>query len=96
MKNKRIAVFTNGWNCDFNRTIIDSIIASAKADGVDIFVYTTYIRWAEDPVQGKSRLNIFHLPDPELYDGAIMLKNTFNIPDESERIQNVFHRKVSR
>ncbi|MBR6452775.1 MAG: GGDEF domain-containing protein [Lachnospiraceae bacterium] len=93
MKNKRIAVFANGWSCDNNRSIINGLVESAKADGVDIFIYTTYIRWAEDPVQGKSRLNIFHLPDPELYDGAIMLKNTFNIPDESERIVNVFHKK---
>ena len=92
MKNNRIAIFANGWSFENSSRILLGVLDAAKADGVDVFIYLTYIRWAEDDAQKKTRLNIFHLPDPALYDGAIMLSNTFNIPDESERIRNVFQK----
>ena len=40
-KNK-IAVFTNGWSCEFLSEVFEGIRKEAEADGVDIFVYLTY------------------------------------------------------
>ena len=43
-------------------------------------------------LQNKCQLNIFHLPDPAAFDGAIMLTNTYNFPDEQERVCARFQR----
>lgn len=92
MKNKRIAVFGNGWSNEYLQMFLEGVRAEAKKDNVDIFVYLTYIFWSETLFQHKCQLNIFHLPNPKDYDGAIVLTNTFNIPDERERVCALFQR----
>lgn len=92
MKNKRIAVFANGWSNEYLKNVIEGIHHGAKKDGVDVFVFMTYILPGNGPLQFKSQQNIFHLPKPEDFDGAIMLTNTFNIPDERERVCALFQR----
>jgi len=92
MKKKRIAVFANGWSNEFVSYMLEGIRKEAAKEGVDIFFYTEYIFYGDSPMQNKCQLNIFHLPNPEDFDGAIMLTNTFNIPGEQERILNLFGR----
>lgn len=90
--NKRIAVFTNGFSNEFIEDIVTGLQKKAKADGVDIFVFVTYCSFSDHDLQNKCQLNIFHLPDPEDFDGAIMLTNTYNFPDEQERVCARFQR----
>ena len=92
MKHNRIAVFLNGWSNEYVRLIVEGIRREAAKNDTDVFVYATFVYWAEEEAQRKSMLNIFHLPDPDKYDGGIMLTNTFNIADEHERVRNVFHK----
>ena len=90
--NKRIAVFTNGFSPEYIENIVNGLHEKAQADGVDIFVFVTYCASSAYELQNKCQLNIFHLPDPKDFDGAIMLTNTFNIPDEQERVLARFQR----
>jgi len=92
LKHRKIAVFLNGWSNEYVRRIVEGIRREAARNDTDVFVYATFVYWAEEDAQRKSMLNIFHLPDPDDYDGGIMLTNTFNIPDEHERVRNVFHK----
>ena len=91
MKN-RIAIFTNGYSNEFIQHVLGGIQKKAKEDGTDIFVFVTYCTVIDDELQNKCQLNIFHLPDPADYDGAIMLTNTYNFPDEQERVCARFQR----
>lgn len=91
MKN-RIAIFTNGYSNEFIQHVLGGIQKKAKEDGIDIFVFVTYCTVIDDELQNKCQLNIFHLPDPADYDGAIMLTNTYNFPDEQERVCARFQR----
>ncbi|MBO4902006.1 MAG: diguanylate cyclase [Lachnospiraceae bacterium] len=88
----KIAIFANGWNNEFLRLVLEGVRKRAKRDKVDIFAYISYIYWSEKGIHKKSQLNIFHLPDPKTYDGAIMLTNTFNTMDERERVCKLFGR----
>ena len=90
--NKRIAVFTNGFSNEFIEYIVTGLHKKAKEDGVDIFVFVTYCSLMDHELQNKCQLNIFHLPDPADFDGAIMLTNTYNFPDEQERVCARFQR----
>ncbi|MBR3042084.1 MAG: GGDEF domain-containing protein [Eubacterium sp.] len=89
---KRIAVFTNGFSNEFIEYIVTGLQNKAKADSVDIFVFVTYCALNDHELQNKCQLNIFHLPDPNDFDGAIMLTNTYNFPDEQERVCARFQR----
>ncbi len=91
MKN-RIAVFTNGYSNEFIEHVLGGIRKKAREDDTDIFVFVTYCTVIDDELQNKCQLNIFHLPDPADYDGAIMLTNTYNFPDEQERVCARFQR----
>ena len=90
--NNRIAVFTNGFSNEFIELVITGLQKKAKEDGVDIFVFVTYTSQMDHELQNKCQLNIFHLPDPADFDGAIMLTNTYNFPDEQERVCARFQR----
>lgn len=79
--NKRIAVFTNGFSNEFVEHVVTGLQKKAAEDGVDIFVFVTYCAAGDNELQNKCQLNIFHLPDPEGFDGAVMLTNTYNFPN---------------
>ena len=89
---KRIAVFTNGFSNEFIEDIITGLQKNAEKDSVDIFVFVTYCSMMNHELQNKCQLNIFHLPDPADFDGAIMCTNTYNFPDEQERVCARFQR----
>lgn len=89
---KRIAVFTNGFSNEFLESVLTGLHQRAKADGVDIYVFITFCASNDYEMQNKCQLNIFHLPDPNEFDGALMFTNTFNIPDEQERVCARFQR----
>lgn len=91
MKNK-IAVFTNGFSNEFVEKVLVGLQEKASEDGIDIFTFITYCSPADVELQNKCQLNIFHLPDPADFDGAIMLTNTYNFPDEQERVCARFQR----
>ena len=90
--NKRIAVFTNGFSNEFVEHVVKGLQRKAAEDGVDIFVFVTYCSAGDNERQNKCQLNIFHLPDPADFDGAVMLTNTYNFPDEQERVCARFQR----
>ena len=90
--NHKIAVFTNGFSNEFLELIITGLRKKAKADDMDVFVFVTYCSQNAHELQNKCQLNIFHLPDPDDFDGAIMLTNTYNFPDEQERVCARFQR----
>ena len=90
--NNRLAIFTNGFSNEFIEYIVSGFHNRAKEDGNDVFVFVTYCTANSHELQNKCQLNIFHLPDPAEFDGAIMLTNTFNYPDEQERVCARFQR----
>ena len=90
--NNRIAIFTNGFSNEFVEHIVSGIQRKAQEDGTDLFVFVTYCSPGDHELQNKCQLNIFHLPDPADFDGAIMLTNTYNFPDEQERVCARFQR----
>ena len=90
--NNRIAVFTNGFSNEFIEHTISGLQKKAAEDGVDIFVFVIYCSVNDNVLQNKCQLNMFHLPDPSRFDGAIMFTNTFNLPDEEERVCARFQR----
>ena len=90
--NKKIAVFANGFSNEFIEYVVTGIQKRAKEDGIDIFVFVSYCSLISPELQNKCQLNLFHLPNPEDFDGAIMLTNTYNFPDEGERVCARFQR----
>ncbi len=90
--NRRIAVFTNGFSNEFIENVLTGLQNKAAEDGFDIFVYVTYCSPNDHELQNKCQLNIFHLPEPMDFDGAIMLTNTYNLPAEQERVCARFQR----
>ena len=86
----RIAVFANAWSAEYLSQVLDKLAKKAAVDGVDVFVFTTFILPYEAEVQKKSQLKLFDLPNPEDYDGVIIFAHTFNSSLEMERIREIF------
>ena len=91
-KNKRIAVFANGWSREFLELVLEGIRRRAEEYGVDIFAFVTFIYWGQPGPQSQCQLNILHLPDPKEFDGVIVLANTFNVDEEKSRVRSLFQK----
>ena len=89
-KKKRIAVFANGWSAEYLSQVLEGIKKKAAEDGVDVFVYTTFILPNEDESQQESQLKLFDLMKPDDYDAVIIFAHTFNTDRELKRIANIF------
>ena len=89
-KNNRIAVITNGWSGEFLGFVLESIRKEAAKDGIDLFVFTSYILWHDSDERKRNHLKLFSLIHPEDYDGAIVFTNTFNIKEEFECVVELF------
>ena len=90
MKNKRIAIFTNGWSSEYISNIVEGIRKKAALEGVDLFIFTSYILWGETGSRRATKMNLYKLPRPADYDGAIVLANTYSASDEPEAIMKLF------
>ncbi len=88
-KKNKIAVFTNGWGCEFLSEVFEGIRKEAEADGVDIFVFLTYHLPVGVNSTTRKQMQLFHLFDPKEYDGVIVLANTLNTTEEQETIRNI-------
>ena len=86
----KIAIFTNGWSTEYLSKVIEGIRKKAEPDGTDIFIFTSYLLWAEKDERRQPKLNLYHLPDPRDFDGAIILTNTFSGNDEIDEIMKLF------
>ena len=79
---KRIAVFANGWGCEYLQKVVGGIAKAAYEEDMDVFSFVDFSAIAEGPERNNSELNIFRLPDLNDFDGAVVLANSFNMAEE--------------
>lgn len=83
---KKIAVFANAWSAEYLGMVIDGLQKEAVKDCADIFVYTTFVLPNESEEMRVNQLKIYDLPNPNDFDGAIILAHTFNTSTELDKV----------
>ncbi len=83
---KKIAVFANAWSAEYLGMVIDGLQKEAQKDCADIFVYTTFVLPNESEEMRVNQLKIYDLPNPNDFDGAIILAHTFNTSTELDKV----------
>lgn len=83
---KKIAVFANAWSAEYLSMVIDGLQKEATKDCADIFVYTTFVLPNESEEMRVNQLKIYDLPNPNDFDGAIILAHTFNTSTELDKV----------
>ena len=83
---KKIAVFANAWSAEYLSMVIDGLQKEAAKDCADIFVYTTFVLPNESEEMRVNQLKIYDLPNPNDFDGAIILAHTFNTSTELDKV----------
>lgn len=83
---KRIAVFMCAIGLDYQKEILDGIIAYAKKNQIDVFIFTCYVNYRDEEINKRGAFKIMELPDLTQFDGAIIAKNTIRYFDAAEQI----------
>lgn len=83
---KRIAVFANGWGCEYLREIVTGVFEVAKDHDMDVFSFVDFSIMTDNADRNRGEINIFRLPDLSDFDGAIVLANSFNMKEEEEYV----------
>ena len=94
MKKKRILVYTNGWSFEYVNRTAKGMSEAAKEIGADIFMFVNYSKFSDSDEANEGEMDIFRLPDPDDYDGVIVMANSFNMEKEVTYIQKVI-RKIT-
>lgn len=79
---KRIAVFANGWGNEYLREVVMGAYEVAKENNIDLFSFVNFSRATDSFTHNLGEFNIFKLPDPDDFDGVILLVNSFNMKEE--------------
>ncbi len=90
-KKHKIAVFANGWSSEFIGLVLDRILKRAEADKTDVFIYVDFVLTAQSHNIKIGQLSVYDLVNPEDYDGAIIMANTFSTPEETLLIRRIFY-----
>lgn len=79
---KRVAVFANGWGCEYLREVVMGAYEVAAEADIDIFSFVDFSTMADTAIVNKGEINIFKLPDLHDFDGVILMANSFNMKEE--------------
>ncbi|MBO7335564.1 MAG: substrate-binding domain-containing protein [Lachnospiraceae bacterium] len=84
--NKRIAVFSSGWNTAILSQYLDSLRKALAKRHADAFLFITYATPHHSLDTKTGEMNIFNLPDFSTFDGVIVLANRLDYLDIFEEI----------
>ncbi|MDO5155043.1 MAG: GGDEF domain-containing protein [Eubacteriales bacterium] len=79
---RRIALFANGWGCEYLREVAAGVVEEAKEENCDVFSFVNFSILSGDLEHNHGEFNIFRLPQMKDFDGAILLTNSFNMEEE--------------
>lgn len=88
---RRVAVFANGWGMEYLREVVTGIYGVARDADTDIFAFVNFTNLSGNEQINNSESNIFRLPELRDFDGAIVMANSFNRPEE---VEYVYHKVV--
>lgn len=84
---QKIAIFANGWGCEFLREVVTGVMEVATEKNFDMFSFVNFSTTAGDKKQNHGEINVFKLPDLSEFAGVIILTNSFNTEEELAYLQ---------
>ena len=84
---KKIAVFANGWSEEYFRLVLSGIRSRAAECNTDIYAFINYSSGTEETQDNHGEKVIFTLPEFSMFDGVVLLGNTFSLASERDYLQ---------
>lgn len=84
---KKIAILGNGWSNECLMIMNEAFTDFANENNIDIFYFINYSAANVENSDILKESNVFRLPDMTLFDGAIILGNTFHFEEEFQILQ---------
>ncbi len=83
---KQIAVMICAISFDNQRKILEGIMAGAKEQNCDVFVFTNHVSYYEKELSKQGAFQIMELPEFETFDGVILAGNTIQYKAAAEKL----------
>ncbi|MBR4627207.1 MAG: EAL domain-containing protein [Ruminococcus sp.] len=95
---KRIALFAGQADEAYQSRFISGFIKNAFAGGYDVCVFSMYRKYQDTPEREQGESNIFSLMNPDMFDGAVILKDSIQTQDAADklelRLKEIFNRPI--
>ncbi|MBO4579502.1 MAG: EAL domain-containing protein [Clostridiales bacterium] len=86
---KRIALLL-GQAEEYSQTMfIEGFLKASFARGMDVFIFSTFIKYQNTPEREVGETSIFDLPNWKTFDAVVVLADTIQTPGAIERIEEV-------
>ncbi|MCR4793386.1 MAG: GGDEF domain-containing protein [Lachnospiraceae bacterium] len=89
MAKKKIAVFSTGWAADILAQFMRGMYKELSPVDTDIYLFMNYATPGETEGNVRGELNIMRLPDLSTFDGAVVISNLLDYPEE---LNDIFDR----
>lgn len=89
---KKIALFSSGWSSEILVAYGYGAVKAFNAINADLYIFTCYPTYIDEPEIKQGELNIFTLPDLSDFDGALILGNSLDFEGVFEDIVDRCHK----
>lgn len=74
---KRIALFVGQADESYQSRFISGFLKEAFSQGYDVCIFSMYRKYQDTREREQGEANIFSLMNPEKFDGAVILKRSY-------------------
>lgn len=90
MQRKRLAVVLSQAETTYQKNLLMGLIGEAFRCDLDVCVFTTFIKDGISDAYRLGESNIFHLINPEMFDGVIIVPDTIKFPGVTQKAVSDF------
>ncbi len=93
MKRSRIAILVGQADEDYQRRFIEGFLQHGFQAGFDVCVFSMYRKYQNSIDREEGESMIFSLMNPERFDGVVILKDTLQIAELPQKIEERLHKE---
>ena len=86
---KRIAILSNGWNCENLSYFMTGLCEAAEKESMDFFLFSSFASYGYTEIARKAEALIYELPNFKTFDAIIIFGPGMNFPEVIERVQEL-------
>lgn len=84
---KRIAILTGQADEEFQSRFIKGFLEQAHENDQDVCIFSMFLKYQDSVEREVAEANIFHLPNWDLFDGVVIMKDVIQTPGTNDEIE---------
>ncbi|MBR4621978.1 MAG: EAL domain-containing protein [Ruminococcus sp.] len=95
-RRKRIAIYVGQADESYQSRFITGYLKTAFSQDTDVCVFSMYKKYQDTAERERGEANIFFLPEPGMFDGAVILSDTIQTAGVAQRLEERLYKNFRK